>query len=87
MNLGQSGFRERKAALASDFSIKTGLSYFLQVKTHFDDSGKLIASPLMGGGSGDHANLIESDGFIELPANTYNFYKDQTFSLIPFREL
>lgn len=86
-NLGQSAILTRKAVLTSDFSIKTDLAYFLQVKTHFDEEGRLLAAPLIGHGSGDHANLLESDGFLELPPDTRLFRKGQAFGFIPFRDL
>jgi molybdopterin molybdotransferase len=75
------------AVLAEDFSIKTGLAYFLQVEARIDEQGKLIASPQVGRGSGDHANLLNSNAFLELPAETYHFKKGELYPLIPFREL
>ena len=85
--LGVKDIIERKAVLSTDFSIKTGLTYFLQVKTHIDHDARLIATPVMGRGSGDHANLLISNAFLELPGDLNNFKKGETFNLIPFREI
>ncbi len=74
-----------QAILAEDFSIKTNLTYFLQVKLSNDGKGKLLAFPKVGQGSGDHANLLVSDAFLEMPAETYNFKKGDVFKAIPFR--
>lgn len=46
---------------------KPNLTYFLQVQLSTDETGRMLASPLEGGGSGDLANLTEADGFLELP--------------------
>jgi molybdopterin molybdotransferase len=75
------------AILAEDFSIKTGLAYFLQVEARIDQQGKLLAKPQVGKGSGDHANLLGSNAFLELPAETYHFKKGDVYPLIPFREI
>ena len=56
------------AVLAEDFHFEPPLDYFLQVKLHFDASGKLFAAPIAGNGSGDFANLLEADAFLELPS-------------------
>ncbi|MCK5278553.1 MAG: molybdopterin molybdenumtransferase MoeA, partial [Cyclobacteriaceae bacterium] len=77
----------RNAILAQDFSIKTSLTYFLQVKTDIDENGHLLAYPKVGRGSGDHANLLSSDAFLELPGNTFDFKKGEIFNLIPFRNI
>ncbi len=85
--LGVKDIIERKAVLSMDFSIKANLTFFLQVITHIDYDGRLIATPVMGRGSGDHANLLVSNAFLELPAGKNNFKKGEVFNLIPFREI
>lgn len=84
-SLGINILYEKKAILSEDFSIKSRLTYFLQVETSIDDNGQLIATPKVGKGSGDHANLLSSDAFLELPGNTYGFNKGEVFNLISFR--
>ncbi|CAN5467004.1 molybdopterin molybdotransferase MoeA [soil metagenome] len=72
------------AILAEDISFQPDLTYFLQVKTK-SDSGKLMAYPIPGGGSGDFANLRDVDGFLQLPADRKDFQKGEAFPFIPFR--
>jgi len=78
---------EYKAVLSDDVSIKTDLTYFLQVRAFINEDGTVMAKPIMGKGSGDHANLLGSNAFLELPANTYLFKRGELFSMIPFRNL
>lgn len=85
--LGVKDIIERKAVLSMDFSIKTNLTYFLQVKTYIDHEGRLIATPVIGRGSGDHANLLVCNSFLELPGGINIFKKGEVFNLIPFREI
>ena len=75
-----------KAVLSEDLSIKTSFTYFLQVNTSIDENGMLLATPNIGQGSGDHANLLSSDAFLELPANICTFRKGEVFNLISFRK-
>ena len=84
-SLGLHQTMDINAILAEDVNIKTSLTYFLQVKTNIDDNGQLLAYPKIGKGSGDHANLLVSDAFLELPANGTIFKKGDRFKLIPFR--
>lgn len=82
------GFKQTpqpKAILAEDFRIKTRLTYFLQVKAVIDEHGRLLAFPEVGKGSGDHANLLSSNAFLELPSNTFEFKKGEVYDLIPFK--
>ena len=75
----------RYAALAEDFSFKPSLTYFLQVKIESTADGRLIAHPAPGKGSGDHANLSNADGFLELPAERRDFAKGEAFPLWFYR--
>ena len=84
-SLGIRSQERQKAVLAEDFDIKTRLTYFLQVALEVDVKGQLLAHPKVGRGSGDHANLIVSDAFLELPANTFRFKQGEVFDVIPFR--
>lgn len=74
------------AILGKDFTFPPPLTYFLQVKIIIE-SGKLVAYPDAGGGSGDFANLGDVDGFLELPADQFEFKKNEIFPFIPFRSL
>lgn len=73
------------AVLAEDFMAKTPLTYFLQVRTTCDKSGRLLAEPLVGRGSGDHANLLDADGFLELGSDAKLCKKGDVFPYYPYR--
>ena len=72
------------ATLAEDVVFKPHLTYFLQVKIE-NQAGILMAKPVVGGGSGDLANLNDADGFLELPIEQTTFFKGETFKYIGFR--
>ncbi len=72
------------AILGEDFHFAPSLTYFLQVRT-VDDQGNRIAFPVAGKGSGDLANLLDADGFIEIPPGRDEFEKGQVFEYLPFR--
>ncbi len=73
-----------KAILGEDLKFKPALTYFLQVKLDVN-GGLKIAKPVTGNGSGDLANLVEVDGFLELPADKDIFISGETYPLIQFR--
>jgi len=74
------------AALTEDVEFKRDLTYFLQVSTQFEaKSGKLLAHPVAGKGSGDLANLVDADAFLELPQGRDSFEKGEVFPLIFYR--
>ncbi len=74
------------AVLARDFKFRPDLTYFLQVRTYFDaDTGRLMAVPEEGNGSGDLANLADADAFLELPREKDKFKKGKVFPLIFYR--
>jgi molybdopterin molybdotransferase len=72
------------ALLAQDFIFKPDLTYYLQVKME-NKNGVIYAYPLAGKGSGDLANLVENDAFIELPPGKEKFRKGEVFPLIIYR--
>ncbi len=71
--LTQNFANKNVAILETNFSIKSNFTYFLQVNAQ-NINGKIIAKPIKGNGSGDFANLIEVNGFLEL-----NFETEQMF--------
>ncbi len=71
------------ATLDGDFKFEPDLTYFLQVK--LSNEGVLKAAPIAGGGSGDLANLVECDAFMELPATKKAFNKGETFPIYRYR--
>ena len=78
---------EQYAKLSEDFDFASPLTYFLQVKTHLDKEGVLWAQPRSGGGSGDLANLLYANAFLELPSNRQNFKKGESLRLITYNPL
>ncbi len=74
-----------KARLAKNFSFKPDLTYFLQVQLAYNAQGHLMATPLPGHGSGDLANLIDADGFLELPTGKTDFKKGDVFDCLAYR--
>ncbi len=73
------------AKLAAPFSFTPDLTYFLQVTLHYNTEGCLMATPLPGHGSGDLANLVDADGFVELPRGRNDFKKGEVFKCLPYR--
>ena len=73
-----------EAVLSEDFFFKPSLTYFLQVKLK-RENGVLVATPVSGKGSGDLANLIDSDAFLELPDDRSNFTKGEVFPVLTYR--
>lgn len=76
--------QEGNAILAEDVTFKPSLTYFLQVKLSYR-FGHLIATPLAGNGSGDLASLVNTDAFIQLPAEQIEFKKGEVFKIISYR--
>ena len=72
------------AVLSEDVVFKPTMTYFLQVKLE-NVNGQIIAIPFTGNGSGDLASLVETDAFIELPANQTEFKKGTVFPCLIYR--
>jgi molybdopterin molybdotransferase len=67
-----------------DFTFRAPLQYFLQVKLDIDPQGQLLAIPVEGHGSGDFANLLVTDAFLELPMEREEFKKGEVFPVWVF---
>ncbi len=72
------------AVLANDFKFEPALQYYLQVKLQSNQQGQLMASPVEGNGSGDFANLADTEAFLELPLERNEFKKGEVFRLFRF---
>ncbi|RYU92509.1 molybdopterin molybdenumtransferase MoeA [Mucilaginibacter terrigena] len=72
------------AQLAEDFTFTPQLKYFLQVKLTFTKQGVLLAQSIEGNGSGDFANLADTDAFMELPLERNEFKQGEVFPVIKF---
>ena len=70
--------------LKEDIHFSKPLTYFGQVKVHYSEDG-LYASPVLGRGSGDLANLLDADGFVELPRELEHFSAGQNFPIHLYR--
>jgi molybdopterin molybdotransferase len=73
------------AILNDDFTFKPALQYFLQVKLTINEKGECLAKPVEGHGSGDFANLLDTDAFMELPLERIDFKKGETFPIWAFK--
>lgn len=83
--LGLTAMPEKVAILAEEVVFKPNLTYFLQVHLNQDEQGKIWAHPVAGGGSGDLANLVEADAFLELPIGKDVYCKGEVFRLWTYR--
>jgi molybdopterin molybdotransferase len=83
-SLGLKSKNENLAILANDITFKPSMTYFLQVKLE-KRNGSIFAIPIAGKGSGDLANLVEVDAFLELPADKMEFKKGEAFPVIEYR--
>jgi molybdopterin molybdotransferase len=77
-------FKPSYAVLAKDIAFKAPLQYFLQVSLSMNDKGQVLATPLEGNGSGDFANLVEADAFMELPQESSQFKAGEVYRVWPF---
>ncbi len=59
------------AQLTHDYEVKTDFTYFLPVKLKCTAKAQLEGVSVASGGSGDFASIAKSDGFMEIPANTF----------------
>ena len=75
-----------KAKLTADVFFKPDLTYFLEVKLGYSEKGELLASPVKGNGSGDLANLVDADAFIQLPRGRDAFKAGEAYPIITYRD-
>ncbi len=75
------------AVLNEGLTFLPQLQYFVQVKIAVSDTGQLLATPMEGNGSGDFANLLDTDAFMELPMERGNFMKGEVYRIWPFKQI
>lgn len=75
-----------KLKLTEEFNFDLPLTYFLQVKVVQTEDGPR-AKPMKGKGSGDHANLLATDGFLVIPEEIDHCPIASEFDYIPFRKI
>ena len=76
---------QKFAVLARDVVFKPALTYFLQVKCTQTPDGRTMATPVMGNGSGDAANLADADAFMELPNTKNEFLAGESYRIWEYR--
>ncbi|WP_338875876.1 molybdopterin molybdotransferase MoeA [Spirosoma sp. SC4-14] len=69
------------AQLAEAVTFKPNITYFLPVRLVSSADGQMQAQPLPGSGSADFANLLNADGFMELPADRSEFSAGEAFQV------
>ena len=82
---GQPVLPAAHAVLDETIRFPPPLTYFVPVRTYQDARGVVRARPLPGSGSGDFANLLHADAFLELDAGTHIFPAGEAFPLVRFR--
>lgn len=83
--MGLADGRKIFAVLKEDVTFAPALQYYMQVSLGFNEQGQITATPLQGNGSGDLANLLESDAFMELPAEQSEFKKGEVYRVWVFK--
>jgi molybdopterin molybdotransferase len=80
------GFEKAKnyAILGKNVTFKPDLHYFAQVKLSQNEQAQVVAMPFEGNGSGDFANLMATDAFIELPAGKTAFLEGEVYRIWRF---
>jgi molybdopterin molybdotransferase len=73
------------AMLAQSVRFEPQMVYFMQVKLRQDAEARLWAEPLAGRGSGDFANLLDTDAFLELPVERTEFEAGEAFRAWRFK--
>ncbi len=69
--------------LSEDVHFKPDLTYFVPVKLEVVNNA-VIAHPFKGNGSGDFANLVHTDGFVELPKGELVYKKENYYRYFKF---
>ncbi len=75
------------AILGKDINFAVPLQYFAQVNVTINEQGQLSATPIEGNGSGDFANLLDSNAFLELPLEKDQFKKGEAYRIWPFKPI
>jgi molybdopterin molybdotransferase len=75
------------AVLNADVMFAPTLQYFVQVKVTISEQGQFLATPMEGNGSGDFANLLDTNAFMELPMEQTTFRKGEVYRIWPFKKI
>jgi molybdopterin molybdotransferase len=71
--------------LAHEVTFSPKLTYFLEAKIEHGPEGTLYARPMTGNGSGDFANLVNTDGFLVLPDHKTVFRAGEAYPFVQYR--
>jgi molybdopterin molybdotransferase len=66
--------------LTQALEFKKDFTLFKPVSTSYSKNGELLLTPINSNGSGDFFSLAHSDGFVELPAQSTTFGKDEQYN-------
>lgn len=83
---GDKNMLKNYAKLQEDLHFKPNLTYFAPVKLTINELGELWAKPFKGQGSGDFANLLQADAFMEFPPEKNYFQKGEVFPVTIYRQ-
>ena len=84
-SLGLPTSNQPHGILTEDTIFKPDLTYFLQVKVNYSEKGQILVTPVSGNGSGDLANLVDADAFLQLPRGKNLFEKGEVYPLLFYR--
>ena len=73
--------------LVEDVTFMPNLTCFQECSIEVTKQGQLVAKALKGNGSGDFANLTQTDGFVVLPQDKNVFKAGEFYPFIPYRKV
>jgi molybdopterin molybdotransferase len=82
--MGAAPAERLRVALSAPFSFKSKLAHFVPVRLRSAPTGVLEATPLTTNTSGDFAGLLDTDGFVELPAATPELARGSVVAFWPW---
>lgn len=85
--IGKKNKQKMYVKINNDIHFKPKLTYFLAVKLTCSEQAVWTAEIQKGNGSGDFANLIHCDAFLELPAEKTLFKKGEIYPVFLFNPL
>ncbi len=84
-SMGLPSTQKMKVRIAQNTPALKELCHFIPARLRQDSEARLVALPLQGNGSGDFANLIEADGFIEIPEGSNTFSLENLYAFHSIR--
>ena len=84
--LGLDPLKVPTACLQKTVTFKPDLTYLCQVAISYDQEGRVLATPVEGHGSGDLANLVDADAFMELPQGRDVFEEGECHPIFFYRQ-